>query len=425
MKASESVKNYPSERRMYANYVARNVKKVCKEIGPRSSGTEKELEALEWLSRDLKETCDDVKIEEFTISPWAFMGWVKIASTVMLLSSILLLVSHFFAFLALPFAIASCVAICISLFLIVTEFLFYGEVLDPFYKKSQSHNLVGVRKASGETKRRIIYSGHVDSAPEWHYTYWGGGKLLTTAIIVSFIGVALIFANSIASIVFAVKNGEPPMALYIVQIVSVCFAPIYIVNIFKFYNRDCIVEGANDNLTGCLCAMSVARFLQDQNIRFENTEVVVVCTGSEEAGLRGAKAFARDHKDMLNDGIETVFFGLDTIRDFDDMAIYSKDMTGTVTNSPEVSALVKAGAAIAGYDLPYSCVFFGSSDAAAMTKGGFKATCLAAMDPTPARYYHTRLDTADNLDLKTIEAGVDICLETAFLFDEKGLDVEA
>ena len=51
-----------------------------------------------------------------------------------------------------------------------------------------------------------------------------------------------------------------------------------------------------------------------------------------------------------------------------------------------------------------------------------KAAAFAAMDPAPARYYHTRLDTHENLDLKTIEAGVDICLETMFLYDEKGLN---
>ena len=66
-------------------------------------------------------------------------------------------------------------------------------------------------------------------------------------------------------------------------------------------------------------------------------------------------------------------------------------------------------------------VFFGSSDAAAIQQGGMKAVALAAMDPTPARYYHTRGDTADNLDPKTIEAGIDILLEAAFLFDEQGL----
>ena len=71
--------------------------------------------------------------------------------------------------------------------------------------------------------------------------------------------------------------------------------------------------------------------------------------------------------------------------------------------------------------MPYKSVFFGATDAAAVSQAGMKAVCVAAMDPAPARYYHTRLDTADNLDIKTIEATVGIALETAFRFDEKGL----
>ena len=63
----------------------------------------------------------------------------------------------------------------------------------------------------------------------------------------------------------------------------------------------------------------------------------------------------------------------------------------------------------------------GATDAAAVTQSGMKAVSIAAMDPAPARYYHTRLDTADNLDIKTIEAVLGVALETAFLFDEKGL----
>ena len=85
---------------------------------------------------------------------------------------------------------------------------------------------------------------------------------------------------------------------------------------------------------------------------------------------------------------------------------------------------VKHASDIAGYNLPYSSVFFGSSDAAAIQQGGMKAVALAAMDPTPARYYHTRGDTADNLDPKTIEAGINILLETAFLYDSEGLKDE-
>jgi hypothetical protein len=43
------------------------------------------------------------------------------------------------------------------------------------------------------------------------------------------------------------------------------------------------------------------------------------------------------------------------------------------------------------------------------------------MNPGLPKYYHTRDDKADILNLKTIEKGVEIALETAFLFDEKGL----
>ena len=54
---------------------------------------------------------------------------------------------------------------------------------------------------------------------------------------------------------------------------------------------------------------------------------------------------------------------------------------------------------------------------------GHTTAAFAAMDPAPARYYHTRLDTHENLDLKTIEASLDICLNTLFLYGEKGLNV--
>ena len=151
---------------------------------------------------------------------------------------------------------------------------------------------------------------------------------------------------------------------------------------------------------------------------------MALCTGSEEVGLRGAKDFVKKHAKEFSD-VETVFIALDTIRDFDHMAVYNKDMSGVVKNNPEACNLIKKAAETEGYDLPYRTVSLGATDAAAVSKSkcGIKAASFAAMDPAPARYYHTRLDTHENLDLKTIEAGVGICLETAFLFDEKGLNV--
>ena len=424
MRPESCVKNYQSDRRMYANYVARNIKKLCKEVGPRPSGSDKELEAQQWLMRDLETSCDEVRIEEFSLAPHAFMAWVQVAVFCGVAGAALVFAAHFLPALALIFSIAGTALLALAIITVIFEFLFYKQFLDPFMPKKKSHNVVAVRKASGETKRRIILSGHADSAPEWRFTYWGGPKLVLPAII---IGLGGMIYTAVVNVIFLVKalggaDVSQSRALWILSLVCICLVPFFLFELL-FYSNKRPVEGANDDLTGCLVSMAVPRFMQDNDIRFENTEVMVVLTGSEESGLRGAKAFVKAHaaEFKAEKDIETVFVGSDTVRDFDFMGVYSKDMTGTVKNDPAVSKLLKDGAALAGYDLPFKTVSFGSSDAAAMTQGGIKATCFAAMDPAPARYYHTRLDTADNLDLKAIEAGVGIIFETAFLFDEKGL----
>lgn len=426
LKANESVKNYTSERRMYANYVARNIKNICKTVGPRCAGTDKELEAQKWMAQELETTCDEVNIESFKLHPRAFMGWIQLTVFCVTVAAVMLFLTHFVPAAATALLAAGVALIVIALFFIVTEFLMYKETLDPFTKQSMSHNVVAVRKASGETKKRIIVSGHADSAMEWRFTYWGGPKLIVPVIGISLVGVLFTAVADIIALVFVIGGTAPAdsKAIWVLSIISVCFVPLFLFCLL-FYDPKRIVEGANDNLTGCLTSMAVTRFMQDHDIRFENTEVWVVCTGAEEAGLRGAKAFCKAHAGQFKQekDVETVFLGFDTIRDFDFMAIYNKDMTGFVSNDADASKLLKAGAEIAGYDIPFKTVSLGATDAAAFTQAGIKASSFAAMDPAPARYYHTRLDTHENLDLKTIEAAVDICLETVFLFDEKGLNV--
>ena len=53
MKAEESVKNYPSSLRMYCNYTTREIRKICKTIGPRGSGSESERKAQEHFKAEL------------------------------------------------------------------------------------------------------------------------------------------------------------------------------------------------------------------------------------------------------------------------------------------------------------------------------------------------------------------------------------
>lgn len=411
MKAQDSVKNYPSALREMTNFSVRGIKKICKDVGPRPAGSEQEHEAQKLMAAELDGACDKVEIEPFDVHPGAFLGWI-LTDGIMMIAAIVL---FFFGMSAIALALCA-----LSLIFAIVEFLLYKKLLDPFFPKKTSHNIVAVRKPKGEVRRRIIFSGHADSANEWRFTYYGGSKLLVPIIGLSFVGILLglvlgIWAVAAGHAFSAADSG----ALNVMRYVFLAWIPILFTALF-FENKKRPVMGANDDLTGCFISMAVVKYMQQHDIRFENTEVWVVLTGSEEAGLRGAKAFCKAHKNELSD-VETVFVGLDTIRDYDFAAVYSRDLTGTVKNDAGACALVKEAAKQTGLDLPYKSVFFGATDAAAVTQAGMKAVSVAAMDPAPAKYYHTRLDTADNLDIKTVEAVLGVALETAFLFDEKGL----
>lgn len=411
MKAQDSVKNYPSALREMTNFSVRGIKKICKDVGPRPAGSEQEHEAQKLMAAELDGACDKVEIEPFDVHPGAFLGWI-LTDGIMMIAAIVL---FFFGMSAIALALCA-----LSLIFAIVEFLLYKKLLDPFFPKKTSHNVVAVRKPKGEVRRRIIFSGHADSANEWRFTYYGGSKLLVPIIGLSFVGILLglvlgIWAVAAGHAFSAADSG----ALNVMRYVFLVWIPILFTALF-FENKKRPVMGANDDLTGCFISMAVVKYMQQHDIRFENTEVWVVLTGSEEAGLRGAKAFCKAHKNELSD-VETVFVGLDTIRDYDFAAVYSRDLTGTVKNDAGACALVKEAAKQTGLDLPYKSVFFGATDAAAVTQAGMKAVSVAAMDPAPAKYYHTRLDTADNLDIKTVEAVLGVALETAFLFDEKGL----
>jgi len=421
MTARQSINGYESRLREYTNFAVRGIKKVCKECGPRPPCSPQEKKAQEMMKKELETCCDDVRMEPFRTAPRAFMGWVRLSMAAGFLSALAY---------NLGYALVGAALLALMVLIMLLEFGMYKQALDVFMPKKESQNVVGVRKPAGEVKRRIILGGHADSANEWWYTYLGYKWFKKPVLMLPVIGAALIsMLFSLGVYIAAAVAGKGLVGIgglaqyssaqatlgYVCAGLCLLLVPCWFFELTKLP-----VEGANDNLSGCFTAMAVAKLMADNDIRLENTELVVVCAGCEEAGLRGAKAFSKAHTAEYGD-VETAFIALDTMTDMEFIKVMCRDLNGTVKHDPAVCAMLKAGAKTAGHDIPYGSVFFGSSDATAATQAGMRACLLSAMDEAPADYYHTRLDTTDRLQPKTVEACLDILMETVYQFDETGL----
>jgi len=389
--------------RACAAYVMERAKFVIDSYGPRPPGSDAERKAQLLVKAELEACCDgEVKMEPFQVAQKAFFSMQAVAAIIVVVAvSVFRL--HPLAALAVDAA-----ALAVLYFQLVR----YKLLLDPFFPKKTSHNVYGAMKPSGEIKRRIILNGHPDAAYEWrfnflapkHFPKFVAGSLLGMAglILLHLLGLGALLLGQ-----FSVLRGLEFMQLF--------FLPGAMLGMF-FNNLKVVSPGANDNLTGTFLATGILRQMKDAGIQLEHTEVAVAITGSEEAGLRGAKVFARAHKRDLQD-VPTIVIVMDTMRELDHFTVYNKDLNGTVTHDAAVCRLLQESGKACGLDLPLGTIFLGASDGAAFTQEGWRTGMIGAMDPHPADYYHTRRDSADNMDADCLAKSAAVVAEVIRRYD--------
>lgn len=399
-------------------YMTDGIRYICEKYKNRAPGTQSERDAQAELKAELEKYSDEVIMEDFELHPKAFMGFIPVAAAFGIISVVCYWLSKFASWLS----IVSVVLMLLAVLMFLIEFLFYREFVDVFFPKAVSRNVYAVRKPKGEVKRRIIFGGHTDAAPEWTYTYHGGLPALAAVMAGAIIGMFATFGISLALMIKTMMNGMTAPELEgiwkVLGIVLICLIPFYVAIMF-FINWKVIVDGANDNLTACYISMAVLKDMTDNDERFENTEVGCLLSGSEEAGLRGARAFARKHKKELQD-VETVFIAMDTMREVEQLQIYGVGCTGTVHSSKAVGALLHEAGLKCGIDMPPTQIYPGAIDSDAFAQEGLEASGFCGVNHDPKKYYHTREDSWDNMSEECIELSLRICKECADIYDKKG-----
>ena len=398
---------------------------VVNTYGPRPSGSDNELGAQQYLAEKLRPYASKIDTESFEVHRQAFMGFIPFTVACGV-------ISVFVNWFASPmWAFILCVLAFIPLFF---EFLRYDEFNDKLFPKQTSHNTYAVIPPEGEMKQRIVMVSHSDSQYEWTLNWlFGqikaigdkGGLVAKLAVEIPAV-VGLVIQTIFALVCWIVGKGDAANLLYnprwffvLFFVVSIIFIPLELSFIF-FQSHTKSVPGASDNLSGCAVNLETVKVLQEAGVKLAQTEVVAVFSGSEEVGLRGAKAFAKAHKAEYED-VPTIVVALDTFRDLEDMAVYDRDLSGTLRHDAQVKLLLKNAALNCGRDLPYASIYVGGSDAAAFTRQGYKASTLAAMNPDPPVYYHTREDTVENMRPECIAVGIDIMAEAICMYDKDGL----
>lgn len=402
-------------------FMSDGIRYICENFKDRAPGTHSERKAQKFLKGQLEQWADDVEVEDFEVHPGAFMGWIPPAGIICIFAVIFYWIAYKGANqgAGIALAVISTLLTVFGVACFILEFLMYREFVDFLFPKKISKNVMARRKPVGEVKRRIVFCGHTDAANEWTYSLHGGLKILAPVIGGSIGGLIVVAIFDVIWMIYSFTGGTYESKFWLVAgIIQLILIPFFIAILF-FINWKVIVDGANDNLTADYISMAVLKEMAENNKRYQNTEVCCMLSGSEEAGIRGAVAYAKRHQEELKE-IETIVIAMDTMREIEQLQVYTQGCTGTVRDSKAVGDLLHEAGVNCGIDMKTAAVYPGAVDAEGFSMYGIRSCGFCGVDHNPQTYYHTRYDTPDNISPECIELSLDICLEAARLYDAKG-----
>lgn len=400
-----------------AKFMCDEIAHICNDMPKRDPGSEGEKMACEYMADFLKNDCgcERSDIESFKENPNAFFGWIYFTITFVLVGMV--------AFFFLP--IFGAIITALGFAILFIQFGLYKKFVDKCFPEKTGHSVTAIKKCTGEVKGRVFFNGHPDAVWNWPVNNKFGGTAHVAHLVTSVVSGLVVLGLNIAA---AVKTGCKPVTSFALADYTALYGDVLfwmgiailimvpcLIGMYFMWDEKTITDGANDNLTGCYMGIAILKAMKDQGIELEHTEVGVIISGSEEAGLRGAMAWCEAHKGEFDD-VPTWIYSYDTIHESRFLGVNYRDLNGTVASDKEVSDSFMQAAQELGIKCAKTWVppFGGATDNAAFNKAGFKSTGITALDHNLQDYYHTMRDTADNLNPE--------CLADCYAISVKALE---
>lgn len=399
------------QKREVAKRCVEDIGYVVNEFGERNAGSDGEKRTAEYFASRLSKVCDSVSTENFDVYPDAFMGWSYIVGTL----AVLAFVAYFFS------TMVSFLLVVIAIVVFVVQYALGKRFLDPLYKKKESVNVTAIKNCENAPKCRLFFVSSVDCAQEWALLRRLGGTTFTVVILAAFVGLAYTLAIDVARWVLVgelgakIADGDMLVAGY----AGICFLPFWIA-LFFFAGNGKAVEGANENLSGCEVALGVVEQMSEQRAITRNVEVGVILTGSEQAGLRGAKSWCDVHANDFDD-VPTYFVHLGVLKDPNYICVNEKERCGLARADAElVDEILHCTENTDVKCQKSSLRLFGTTDSSVFSQNGFKSVSVTGYDGRKCPdYLHTRYDTHDNVSEICIANAFELCCRLVQRLDGK------
>jgi len=411
------------------DYMYKIIQDIIDQCGPRMPCSPSEAKCAEIIRDELEKTCDKVAIETFFCHPRAFIGYIRIIITLIITSLILVLLIplNLIYYWEQIILIIIFVLNIFGILMLWNEFFNYNEFIDPIFKKKQSQNVIGIINADQEQKKILIFSAHHDSALQFNLLKY----LKIGYIIIIILGLFIILFWLILSIIMLLVS--------LIGLLSYIFAFFYEASIWllivgspimiglfffvPFGNKANKVPGAVDNLSAVAILLALGKVLKkSKQIIPPNTEIRLISFGCEEAGLRGAYRYVKEHLNELRK-FNAECINMDAIQCDDKISIIDYEPTTRTRHSDIVVQSLINAAELVKLNLKKSGLggssslekivgqLTGATDATAFSKVGIKAANISAMNlKQMLKFYHQPTDTLDKIEKGSLENVLKICL---------------
>ncbi len=388
--------------------------RLVDQFGPRPTGAESTLASAQVLLEEARPLADRTWSEDFSVSPGAFLGWIRIL-VVFSVISIALLWFELYLWAAL--------LVTLGLVIMVNQFFYYREMIDFLYPKRTGRNVLAALEPEGEPLGQLIISGHHDSA--FVVNFLVHQPELYAVRVVGGIGVqVLFFLTSWTLTVWTLVSGNTPAWG---TIAAIAFSVLFLLTgqIWWFVSSKA-TPGAGDNLASTAAAWETLREFAGRKVRGEGLKhlrLVAASWDAEEAGLRGSRRWVANKKDGRLD-LPTWNLNLECLYDADDMFFLTSDVNGTVQLSKELAGRCQRLMRARGRDLVARDIVFltGGTDAAELAKGGAQATCLVGMhwgNTSRAAVYHTPADVLEAVSKDAVAQAIQLSVDLALDLDQE------